>query len=93
MNDYYVVVVNDACGTFSGSSHSASLDNIRDAYGVVCDTDDLRVQWNSTGPPGRARKRKIAVDLPRNAWLTNGRRYPFSRVNRSPCVFLAGRSS
>lgn len=45
MNDYYVVVVDDACGTFSAPAHAASLDNIRDAYGVVCDAADLKVKW------------------------------------------------
>lgn len=45
MNDYYVVVVDDACATFSAPAHLASLDNIRDAYGVVCRAAEVSTIW------------------------------------------------
>ncbi len=45
MHDYYIVLVDDGCSCFSDELHQATLQNIRDAYGVVTTTDELAKIW------------------------------------------------
>ena len=48
MHDYYIVLVDDCCSCFSPELHQATLQNIRDAYGIVAKADDLTSIWASS---------------------------------------------
>ena len=41
MHDYYIVLVDDCCSCFSSEPHQSTLQNIRDAYGVVTTAEEL----------------------------------------------------
>lgn len=43
--DYYVVLPEDACGSWSPDLHDAALETARHRYAVVCGTDDLTAIW------------------------------------------------
>lgn len=45
MHDYYIVLVDDCCSCYSRELHDATLQNIRDAYGVVTTADELSGIW------------------------------------------------
>jgi ureidoacrylate peracid hydrolase len=45
MHDYYIVLVDDCCSCFSAELHQATLQNIRDAYGVVTTADEVAATW------------------------------------------------
>jgi ureidoacrylate peracid hydrolase len=49
MRDYYVVVVDDCCGSYSQDLHDGTLQNVRDAYGIVASSDDVIDTWSSPG--------------------------------------------
>ena len=46
MHDYYIVLVDDCCSCFSPELHQATLQNIRDAYGVVTTAEELLSIWS-----------------------------------------------
>jgi ureidoacrylate peracid hydrolase len=48
MRDYYIVFVDDACGSYSSELHEGTLTNIRDAYGIVVGVDDVIAAWDDT---------------------------------------------
>lgn len=43
--DYYVVIPEDACGSWSPSLHAATLETARHRYAVVCGAGDLMTIW------------------------------------------------
>ncbi|GAA1501906.1 cysteine hydrolase [Dactylosporangium maewongense] len=43
--DYYVVLPEDACGSWSVPLHEATLETARHRYATVCTTDDLTALW------------------------------------------------
>jgi ureidoacrylate peracid hydrolase len=45
MHDYYIVFVDDCAATYSNEQHQATLNNIRDAYGIVVDSEELCAVW------------------------------------------------
>ena len=45
MHDYYIVFVDDCCSCFSPEAHQMTLQNIRDAYGIVTTGDELAQTW------------------------------------------------
>jgi ureidoacrylate peracid hydrolase len=51
MHDYYIVLVDDCCSCFSPELHQATLQNIRDAYGVVTTADELSGIWARSRTP------------------------------------------
>jgi ureidoacrylate peracid hydrolase len=51
MHDYYIVLVDDCCSCFSPQLHQATLQNIRDAYGVVTTADELSGIWTRSRTP------------------------------------------
>ena len=51
MHDYYIVLVDDCCSCFSPELHQATLQNIRDAYGVVTTADELSGIWTRSRAP------------------------------------------
>ena len=51
MHDYYIVLVDDCCSCFSPELHQATLQNIRDAYGVVTTADQLSGIWTRSRSP------------------------------------------
>ncbi len=57
MNDYYVVVPEDACATWDQNVQKASLSNIRSFFGKVTNTQTILGSWkdriNSRGIPER----------------------------------------
>ena len=46
-NDYYVVLVSDACASWDIPLHQATLDTARHRYGVVCTVDELVSIWRA----------------------------------------------
>jgi nicotinamidase-related amidase len=44
--DYYVILPRDACASWDGELHEATLRSAAHRYGVVCDVDDLLQIWN-----------------------------------------------
>jgi ureidoacrylate peracid hydrolase len=53
MLDYYVVVVDDCCGSYSQELHNGTLQNVRDAYGIVASSDEVIATWNTAGEGAR----------------------------------------
>jgi ureidoacrylate peracid hydrolase len=51
MHDYYIVFAADGTATYSPELHSATLANIRDAYGVVQTCAELESAWNQATRP------------------------------------------
>ena len=51
MHDYYIVLVDDCCSCFSPEAHQSTLQNIRDAYGVVTTADELAAIWSRRRAP------------------------------------------
>jgi len=47
MYDYYIVFVDDCAATYSVDQHQATLNNIRDAYGIVVGSEELCAAWPS----------------------------------------------
>jgi ureidoacrylate peracid hydrolase len=47
MHDYYIVLIDDCCSCFSSELHQATLQNIRDAYGIVTTADQVAGAWAS----------------------------------------------
>jgi ureidoacrylate peracid hydrolase len=45
MHDYYIVLVDDCCSCYSRELHEATLQNIRDAYGIVTTAEELSATW------------------------------------------------
>jgi ureidoacrylate peracid hydrolase len=45
MHDYYIVLVDDCCSSYSAELHQATLTNCRDAWGVVATSDELTAVW------------------------------------------------
>ena len=43
--DYYVVLPEDACGSWSVTLHEATLETARKRYATVCNTDDATTIW------------------------------------------------
>lgn len=43
--DYYVVLPEDACGSWSVPLHEAALETARHRYATVCTTDELAAIW------------------------------------------------
>jgi ureidoacrylate peracid hydrolase len=43
--DYYVVLPEDACGSWSPALHEAALETARHRYAVVCASDELIDLW------------------------------------------------
>jgi ureidoacrylate peracid hydrolase len=53
-HDYYVTMVDDACGTYSRKSHEAALEAIGHAFGIICQTDDIINIWSRARVPAAA---------------------------------------
>jgi ureidoacrylate peracid hydrolase len=54
--DYYVVVPEDACASWSAELHEATLANVRHRFGIVTTVDELLRIWGVATPAGtRAR--------------------------------------
>jgi len=51
MHDYYIVLVEDCCGSFSPELHHGTLQNARDAWGVATTADELSAIWNRDRQP------------------------------------------
>jgi ureidoacrylate peracid hydrolase len=48
MKDYYIVLIDDCCGSYSKDLHDGTLQNIRDAYGAVASGEDVVAVWRNT---------------------------------------------
>ena len=49
MRDYYVVLVEDCCGSYSSVLHEGTLQNISEAYGIVAQSDAIMSEWERAG--------------------------------------------
>ena len=43
--DYYIVIPEDACGSWSPELHNATLETARHRYAVVCESGELMTTW------------------------------------------------
>jgi nicotinamidase-related amidase len=48
--DLYVVLPEDACGSWSAELHGASLETARHRYATVCPTDEILDVWRAPAP-------------------------------------------
>jgi ureidoacrylate peracid hydrolase len=49
MLDYHVVFLSDASATYQADAHLATLANIRRAFGIVAETDEVADAWRALG--------------------------------------------
>ena len=47
--DYYVLLPEDACGSWSNELHEASLETARNRYAIVCTSADVSSVWEGAG--------------------------------------------
>lgn len=45
MRDYHIVFVDDCSAAYKAAAHAATLDNIRDHFGVVATSDEILKAW------------------------------------------------
>lgn len=49
MLDYHIVLVKDACASYSAAAHEMTLENIEGYFGKVCRTEDIVSVWSAEG--------------------------------------------